>query len=275
MSDARFTFHRGAIRPVQCVRDAWSLTKADYPLFLGVTLVGILIAQFGPLALLVGPMMCGIYICLLRRLDGRHAEFAMLFRGFNYFVPSMIVALLAFFPMLIVLLPTAYAIPILGVLNIMPANAQGPPELPDLVYTATLLTLFLAAIAVLGVVQGAVLFFVYPLIIDRELGALQAIWLSFKAAGANLRGILALTLVSIVLSILGVLACYVGAILELPLHFAIVAVAYRQVFPIVDLGDPRFGDDSGDESLPRTVTLADQNSPAPAEAGPTDIQALP
>src|SRR3989442_1676690 len=79
MTDPRFTFHRGAIRPIQCVRDAWRLVKDDYWLFLGLTVVGMLIGSFAPLGVLVGPMMCGIYVCLLRRLDGRRIDFAMLF----------------------------------------------------------------------------------------------------------------------------------------------------------------------------------------------------
>src|SRR5882724_8478227 len=108
MSDARLTFHRGAIRPVQCVREAWRLVKDDYWLFLGVTLVRVPIASFAPLTLLMGPMMCGIYICLLRRLDGRPIDFSMLFRGFNYFVPSMVVALLSFFPLFLLMFPVVY-----------------------------------------------------------------------------------------------------------------------------------------------------------------------
>jgi hypothetical protein len=277
MSDARFTFHRGAIRPVQCVREAWQLVKDDYWLFLGITVVGMLIGSFAPLAILLGPMMCGIYICMLRRLDGRRIDFSMLFRGFNYFVPSMVVTLLSVVPMLFLLLPCAYAIPILGVMNIIPANPQGPPDLSDVVYAGSLITLFVLAVFVLGSVQSAVFFFAYPLIIDRELGAMQAIWTSFKAAGANLRGIVALALINSLLSFLGVMACYVGIFLEMPLHLAIVAVAYRQVFPIVDLGGPPTNDDSVDGPLPRVVTLADSDAPAPgdAEAGATDIKALP
>ncbi len=48
---------------------------------------------------------------------------------------------------------------------------------------------------------------------------------------ANFGGILGLMILTMVMSLLGMLACYVGAFLFMPVHFAAIAVAYRQVFP--------------------------------------------
>jgi hypothetical protein len=48
---------------------------------------------------------------------------------------------------------------------------------------------------------------------------------------ANFWGVLGLVVLNNLLSILGVMACYVGAFFIMPVHFATIVVAYRQVFP--------------------------------------------
>src|SRR5262245_33903009 len=67
MREDRFHFNRGAIRPMQCLADGWRLIKSDYWFFVGVTFVGILVAELAPMGILMGPAMCGIHICLLRQ----------------------------------------------------------------------------------------------------------------------------------------------------------------------------------------------------------------
>jgi uncharacterized membrane protein len=49
-------------------------------------------------------------------------------------------------------------------------------------------------------------------------------------------GVIGLLLLCVAFGFAGVLACYVGMFLVLPIQFAAVAVAYRQVFP--DQGAP-------------------------------------
>jgi uncharacterized membrane protein len=73
--------------------------------------------------------------------------------------------------------------------------------------------------------------FAYPLIVDRKLAGLDAIKLSYRAALQNLGGIIGLLLLMCVLGILGVLACYIGVFLMMPVSFAAYAAAYRRVFP--------------------------------------------
>ncbi|MFN2516474.1 MAG: hypothetical protein ABR556_09690, partial [Pyrinomonadaceae bacterium] len=59
---------------------------------------------------------------------------------------------------------------------------------------------------------------------------LDAVKLSMKAAMANFWRLLGLLLMSGLLSFAGVLLCYVGIFLVLPISFAAIAVAYEQVF---------------------------------------------
>src|SRR5262245_9056352 len=98
MGEVQPSFRSGVVRPIECVRGGWELIKGNYWLFVGVTLVGTLLAYFAPLGILVGPMLCGIYYCFNRKQRGQPVKFEMLFKGFDYFVQSLIATLLMMIP---------------------------------------------------------------------------------------------------------------------------------------------------------------------------------
>src|SRR5207248_324348 len=74
MHEGRFTFNRGAIRPIECLAGGWRLAMQDYWLFLGITLVGFIIAELAS-PILVGPAICGIHICFLRQANSQRVTF--------------------------------------------------------------------------------------------------------------------------------------------------------------------------------------------------------
>src|SRR5437016_9163600 len=104
MTPDNIRFRTGVIKPVECVKEGWALIKDQYWLFLGVVFVGFFIASAVPLVL-IGPMMVGIYLCLLRRMRGEPVEFGTLFKGFDYFAQGLIAALIQAIPMVIVIVP--------------------------------------------------------------------------------------------------------------------------------------------------------------------------
>jgi hypothetical protein len=225
------TFNRGAVRPVECLKAAWELIKGQYWLFLGITAVGILVGSLGPMAILLGPMMCGIFLCLLARMRSEPFGFDLLFKGFDYFVQSLIATLIQIIPVMLVLVPF-YLVFFFTFMNTMnrPRRRGAPPD-PSEFYPVIILTVVLVVVAiVIGTLVGALFIFTYPLIVDRRLPGLDAVKLSFKAATANFGGVLGLVLLNMLMGFVGLLLCYVGAILVLPLHYASWAVAYRQVF---------------------------------------------
>jgi len=67
MSQNLNDFNRGVIKPVECLKEAWGLIKDQYWLFLGICAVGMLIGSAFAIVLM-GPMMCGIYLCLFQRM---------------------------------------------------------------------------------------------------------------------------------------------------------------------------------------------------------------
>lgn len=233
MGEVQPSFRSGAIRPMECLRGGLGLIQGHYWLFVGITLVGVLIASLAPFGILAGPMMCGIYYCLLRRDRGQSVKFEMLFKGFDHFVQSLIATLIMMIPIVVVAIP-GYIV----VFAIMFANMPGPtapgapaPPPPSMGPFFVAYGVFLVVLLAVSVVVSVLCFFVYPLIIDRKLSGVLALKTSVRAAQANLGGIFGLVVLNFLMTLVGMLACYVGAFFVMPIHFAAVAFAYRQVFP--------------------------------------------
>ncbi len=226
MSTNMTDYRRGVVRPVECLQEGWNMIRERYWLFFGITLVGILVASAVPLAILVGPMMCGIYLCLLTRRQGAPVTFEMLFKGFDYFVESLIAALIQFVPVLVLMIPF-YVILFAGMIS-MEATARrggGPPVgFFMLMGGATL------GMVVVATLVSALFIFTFPLIVDRRLSGLEAVKTSVRAVFGNLGGVIGLLLLNMLCGIVGVLLCYVGVFFFLPVGLAGWAVAYDRIF---------------------------------------------
>ncbi|HEX8176677.1 MAG TPA: hypothetical protein VF543_16420 [Pyrinomonadaceae bacterium] len=220
-------FNRGAVRPMECLRGGWDLIKGQYWLFLGIALVALFLGSAVPLGILMGPMMCGLYLALFRRQRGERATFDLLFKGFDYFKESVIATLIQVVPMLLILLPT-YVISFAVFFTAFKPGRRGQP--PDIFPIFAFMTIIFLVVMILSIAIGILFAFTFPLIVDRRLSGVDAVKTSIKAAMANLGGMLGLMLMMMLLSFIGLLLCYVGAFLMLPIHFAAWAVAYRQVF---------------------------------------------
>jgi uncharacterized membrane protein len=195
-----------------------------------VVFVGILIGGVAPMAILMGPMMCGIYLCLFALMRGDRIEFGLLFKGFDYFVPSLVATLVQVVPLMVILIPAYVVFFVSFVLFGASGASRGAPSgsaVGVLVVVAVLLVLL---IMVVSLAVGLFFAFAYPLVVDRKLSGLDACRASARAIRGNLGGMLGLVLLNFALGILGVLLCYVGALLVMPVSMAANAVAYRRVF---------------------------------------------
>jgi uncharacterized membrane protein len=126
-------------------------------------------------------------------------------------------------------------------LILVPRASQGHPNQPEPSTVVTFVCVIVAASLVMTVVTMVVsmLFsFTYPLIIDRKLGGVQAVQTSFKAVLANFWGLLGVLALNALLGMVGVILCYVGVFFVLPLIFAGLAIAYRQVFGLAEESIP-------------------------------------
>ena len=96
-------FQRGVIAPFECLKEGWAIIKDRYWLFLGITVVAMLLGGVVPIVLL-GPMMCGLYMCLFAKMRNEPFEFGLLFKGFDYFVPALIAAAIQTVPVVAIMI---------------------------------------------------------------------------------------------------------------------------------------------------------------------------
>lgn len=227
-------FNRNAIRPLDCYRAVWALIKPRFGLMLGICVIGMIIAGFGPFGLLLGPMMCGIFICYLRLQRGESIEFNTLFRGFDHFSPGFGVAFIQVLPIALIQLPyvgwimwyslsEAISNPNYG------RSLESHPIFSPVIWAGTAVDI--TVITVVGGVMQGLLVMGYGLVAERKMKGFDAAKLSARAALANLGGVAGIIAINIVLSLAGFALCYVGAFLVMPITIGVWTVAYRRVFP--------------------------------------------
>jgi uncharacterized membrane protein len=221
-------FKRNAVEPVECIKAGWALIKDQYWLFVGITVVGVIIGSVVPLGILMGPMMCGIYLTLFKTRRGEPIEFGLLFKGFDYFGDAVVAALLHMIPIVIVVVP-AYLFMYIGMFA-MVGVSQGEPNPGALLGFFGFMIIVWFVIMLLLIVLSVVFTFAYPLIVDRKMSGINAVKLSVRAGLGNFWRLLGMLLLTGLISFVGLLACYVGAIFVMPLSFAAIACAYEQVF---------------------------------------------
>ena len=237
-NNPQIPFRRGAVEPVECLKAGWNLVRDQYWLFAGMCAVAMIIGSAVPLGILMGPMMCGLYLAFFQVRRRQPIEFGLLFKGFDYFGQSVIAALLHVIPITGVVI-AAYIFMYVGMFAAMiAASAAGEDAAPFAGIGILLLFMLFFIVIFLVVILISVGFtFAYPLIVDRGLQGFDAVKLSWRAAFANFWRLLGMSLLSGILGILGMLLCYVGILLVFPITLAAVAVAYEQVFGLSTTGE--------------------------------------
>ncbi|MEP6705904.1 MAG: hypothetical protein ABJC05_00210 [Pyrinomonadaceae bacterium] len=223
-------FRKASIKPVECLKEAYALIKDQYWLFLGITVVGLLIGGAVPIVI-IGPMMCGIYMCLLQRMRGEEVKFETLFKGFDFFTPSLIASLIQFVPIMIIVFGCyiLFFAMFIGLAASQGGSGGGNPVAAMGIIVLMFVFVFVLVLVV-ALIQGFFIF-IYPLIVDKKLSGVDAVKTSIRAVRANLGGVFGVVLLNLGVSLLGVLCCYVGAFFVLPVTMASQAVLYRKVFP--------------------------------------------
>jgi uncharacterized membrane protein len=139
--------------------------------------------------ILQGPLMAGFGIYCMKRILGRQAEFADLFKGFNFFVPalvaSLVIALFTFAGTLLCFIP--------------------------------------------GLVVAAMYKFTYLFIVDKRLDFWPAMQASHNVVRNDYFGFTMFLLLLALVNLLGVLCCIVGILVTIPVTFAAITVAYQEL----------------------------------------------
>ena len=216
-------FNVGVIRPVECFKEAWELIKNDYWILVLIFLVGVFIGA-ASLYILLGAMLCGIFNAYLKKIDGKPVSFEDLFKGFNFFAPSILLVIVVIVPSL-VMMGIVYA-------PFIAALAMGSKLSSDEFMTMLAGSFVVDLLVSLVVISfHTLLFFAFPLLVDRNLSAIDAMKTSARAVWLNLGGVVGLILVGAGINFVGALACGIGAYFTIPIVFAGNVLAYRKVFP--------------------------------------------
>lgn len=235
-------FNRVSIAPLAYIGEAWERVKGQYWMFLGVSVVGMLIASLVPMAVMLGPMMCGIYLCYRQQGRGEPVVFETLFKGFDRFLESFIAALLMMGASLVVVVPLILVLVFSGLFLGFFAAAGVSGGSRGAEGAAVGMAILMAIVGFLLIILISVLIsllfcFTFPLIADRGMKGLDAVKLSMRAAWANIWGLLGLGLATFCLSLIGLCFCYIGAFLVLPITFGVHWIAYERVFGLAEAED--------------------------------------
>jgi hypothetical protein len=223
-------FRTGVIRPVECYKEAWERIKNQYWLLLAITVIGAMIGS-GTLYILLGAMICGIFYCYFQAIDGKKVEFEGLFKGFRYFLPGLMVTV-------IILVPVLVEVGIIYVPLILTAMSGGRISEDELFAMFGAIMVTEVIFSIFMVCLHTLLMFAFPLLVDKNLPAWQAMKTSARAVWANLSGVVGLFVVGFAVSLVGLALACIGVYLVLPLVFAAHVVAYRKIFPAS--GDAHF-----------------------------------
>jgi uncharacterized membrane protein len=230
-------FRRGAIDASGCIGEGWRLVTRNLGLYIGMCIVTMVLIGCVPIisSLLMGPMMGGFAYVVLRDMRDEPIDFGMLFKGFEKFLPLMILGVIQAIPGIIfqVLQWTVD----LGRLMSGRMDTDTQFYQSSGVGSAALLVPFI--IVMIGIflaimVWHAALLFAIPLIIEQDLGVGEAIKQSLAAVFGNLGGIIVLIILGGFVALLGILALCFGLLVAMPVVWAANVFAYRQVFPLIE-----------------------------------------
>ena len=243
-------FRRGVVAPLECIREGWELIREQYWPFLLVSFVGGTLGGVFPI-LLIGPMTVGIFLSLQKLQRDLPVDFWTLFKGFKWFVPSLVVSvlkmILTLIVIVIVLIP--YYILLFRMMAVMIPNGQNPSPEESQQFLWLFIgfeIIFLLLVISVGLLMEIFFMLAYPLLADHRMSGMAAVKLSLRAGKANAGGILGLLMLNVLFGIVGLLCCIVGVCFYLPIAFASQAVAYRRIFP--DTGTTSLSPTTGSNS---------------------------
>jgi uncharacterized membrane protein len=139
--------------------------------------------------ILQGSLFAGFHVVCTKKLLHGQFEFADLFKGFNFFVPALVACLI------ISIFTVAGSL-----LCIIP-----------------------------GLVVGAMYMFSYLFIIDKKMDFWPAMQASHAIVKNDYFGFTVFFLLALLLNVIGFLCCIVGVLATMPVFFAAVTVAYKEI----------------------------------------------
>jgi hypothetical protein len=174
--------------PGRWIGEGWTMVKADIGTYMLMAFLLSILSAMVPI-IIQGPLLVGFHLYCMKKIMGRPAELGDLFKGFNFFVPSLVASLLI----------SLFA-SIGFLLCIIP-----------------------------GLVVGAIFKFTYLFIVDKRMDFWPAMQASHEVVKNDYFGFTMFVLLMLLVDLLGVLCCVVGVFIAIPVTIAAITVAYKEL----------------------------------------------
>ena len=232
-------FQRGAIDAGGCISNAWELVKRNFGLYIGAGLITLILISCIPIVnfFLLGPAMGGFAYIVLKDMRDEPVEFGMLFKGFEKFVPLMVLGVIQAIPGIIFqIIQWTVDLSRIAVGSRGSSSTFYQSSGPDMLQAGLAGGLLIVALVylVFQLIWNAALIFAFPLVMENDIGVVDAIKLSLSAVFGNLGGVIVLMILGGLVGLLGFLAICLGIFVAIPVVWAANVFAYRQVFPLIE-----------------------------------------
>jgi uncharacterized membrane protein len=177
---------RAEASPGRWMSEGWALVQADLGNYV---LIGLLFFLLSGVPLIQGALIAGFHIYTMKTLSGRKPDIADLFKGFNFFLHSLVASLLIGF------------FTFLGVL----------------------------ALIIPGLVIAAMYKFTYLFIVDKRMEFWPAMQASHNVVKNDYFGFTMFLILAFIVNVLGFLCLIVGLLVTVPVTFAAITIAYKEL----------------------------------------------
>jgi hypothetical protein len=165
----------------------WSMVTADLGNFALLSLIFVLVNSIASIVT-QGPLQVGMHLFCMKKLYNRRSDLGDLFKGFDYFLPAFVAALLVgvfvFAGILVCIIP--------------------------------------------GLVVAAMFKFTYLFILDKRMDFWPAMMASHETVKGDYFGFTIFLVALGCINILGFLCCIVGLLVTIPLSIAAITIAYQE-----------------------------------------------
>jgi hypothetical protein len=173
-------------RPGAWVGAGWDIVKTDLGNYVLLALVFMFLSG---VPFLQGPLIAGFHIFTMKRLMGRQTDLGDLFKGFDFFLPtllaSLLIGLFTFGGILLCIVP--------------------------------------------GLVVAAMYKFTYLFIVDKRMDFWPAMQASHNVVRNDYFGFSMFLILLFLVNLLGFVCCFVGLLVSMPVTFAAITVAYQEL----------------------------------------------
>jgi|SRR5215471_8337633 len=166
--------------------EAWNLVTADLGAYVVIALLFFLLNS---VPFLQGALIAGFHVYTMKKLMGRRAEIGDFFKGFNFFIPTLVATIL------------------IGIFTFLGTLACIIP----------------------GLVIAAMYKFTYLFVIDKRMDFWQAMQASHAVVKNDYFGFTMFLILAFLVNLLGLCCLVVGLLVTIPMTFAAITVAYREI----------------------------------------------